>query len=181
MQFGGPAPWTSREGVWRRRGQEVLLDEEPDLCFRANHFNRYYRYSDGINRRYCFSQLFQMVGLVSIFTSNPFQVLGESAPPPPLPPHPPSPPSTPPEGQPEMESEVELNSFLVSRHHHISIHIIRHHHPPLPQPDMEMEVALELLPILAKRSLLHNSQAASLEILQHFLLLEIFEFDLLPN
>ena len=25
MQFGGPAPWASREGVWRRRGQEVLL------------------------------------------------------------------------------------------------------------------------------------------------------------
>merc|ERR1719458_1200474 len=78
MQFGGPAPWASRDAVWRRRGQEVL---------------------------------------------------GSSAPPPPLPPHPPSPPSTPPEGQPEMETE----------------------------PDMEMEVALELLPILAKRSLLHNS------------------------
>ena len=50
---------------------------------------------------------------------------------------------------------------------------------PPHQPDMEMEVALELLPMLAKRSLLHNSQAASLEILEHFLLLDMFE--LLPN
>ena len=40
---------------------------------------------------------------------------------------------------------------------------------PPHQPDMEMEVALELLPMIAKRSLLHNSQAASLEILEHFI------------
>ena len=70
-----------------------------------------------------------------------------------------------------MEMEVELNPFLVSRQHHLfflrrqwSLSPI-HPPPPPPQPDMEMEVALELLPMLAKRSLLQNSQAASLEIL----------------
>ena len=70
-----------------------------------------------------------------------------------------------------METEVER----VSCHHHLFIIIIVTSYlsssSPLspnnlpPQPDLDMEVALELLPILAKRSLLHNSQAASLEIL----------------
>ena len=26
LQFGNPALWSSREGIWRRRGQEVLLE-----------------------------------------------------------------------------------------------------------------------------------------------------------
>ena len=48
VQFGGPAPWSEREGVWRRRGQEVLMDEEHGLCFHLNLFDWYCQYSDGI-------------------------------------------------------------------------------------------------------------------------------------
>ena len=55
MQFGGPAPWASRDAVWRRRGQEVLLDKGSDLKIIL---------IGGI----AFSQPFQMVGLISVFT-----------------------------------------------------------------------------------------------------------------
>ena len=55
MQFGDPAPWASREAVWRRRGQEVLLDKGSDLEIVL---------IGGI----VFSQPFQMVGLISVFT-----------------------------------------------------------------------------------------------------------------
>ena len=55
MQFGGPAPWASRDAVWRRRGQEVLLDKGSDLKIVL---------IGGI----VFSQPFQMVGLISVFT-----------------------------------------------------------------------------------------------------------------
>ena len=46
---------------------------------------------------------------------------------------------------------------------------------------MEMEVALELLPTLAKRSLLQNSQEASLDVSQNRLFFVLLYFDTNSN
>ena len=76
------------------------------------------------DKRYCSKGFETEILIYLYFHWNSIQVWGEPSPPPPLPPHPPSPPSTPPEGQPEMETEVELNSFLSPCHHHIFLLVI---------------------------------------------------------
>ena len=154
LQFGNPALWSSREGIWRRRGQEVLLEG-----FQSNYQRE---------RQKCWS----------LFPLEPFPGLGRAIPP--------STSSTSPtlstfysSRRPAWDGDGGSNELLLliilsissSSWSLSSLPLNKRLLFTLPphQPDMEMEVALELLPMIAKRSLLHNSQAASLEILEHFI------------